>query len=915
MNKNKSKTLTVCILAYSLAGCDNTGSTTSKALAAKPALKSTLKTNTNNYGIWANITERDSREFKSKIHFLVNNDTSKYNISLLGCDNQKLTPKFDDMIPGYHYGVTKTYNSIYEKDNITGVGIPDPADVGTNTIWFDGIDEGSISHSAYSNCVFKASSQDVGVPFYFLLSFDNVVENSYFPDGSFNNQPFIDAQMEHSIWWPLVNQSLPVGVATLTGLSATVKSYKAYDFNPNDVIAFQNRNLITLQASINERVDTILWNVNTISEKYLKYLANPNLHPLDALSSQQYLDDSIAALRAQQSVLDAETLAEIRQSIINYGKLVAFGTRRNEEWGGLTPKFVRDNVTGAIKVMKKTPVKASFTSDIYGKRTYGKTVFAEGQLVQEKKVLDISRAKLGEAEKRIIAGDTEYNLIDMAKRRGFSSVAEFMKSDNNLEKMVKTLYSNSDKIYEVEQENGTVVRVMHPLTDEGTLFRGRAQLYTDGYMERKTISEMAADASKVRALNTLRSIAYGVTSFAIVYAVTQYGITPVIQALTEPQGGFQHDATKVHISPVSNEFATSWNQTHEEQIQNNVNITVKDANTLHAQYTITPNTSKIDSQANLSIILSAERTPWIGDYNTDTAYLQSIGHDNMPMDAVLGMQFVTTSVPDDTIQFNQEQSLYRAYGLSPVDKFKQPKVFLQGDLSDTPLSQINIHSGEKLNLEVVVPKPDYLSNESSVLGGLNIALVSFEGAESDNLLLVRNDYDMELLDTGFNTDVLEAKFNCPPNTLVGSPCLLTLTMSGNVMPARFMAKLLISDMTSETLSIPLNVNYNLITDPSSFKVNEGNTRDQHTLKITNNSQYDYSKIIITGLPSTATTKTDDCINNMLKKGATCSITYSFSKVAEGDYKVIIKGVPDNVSGDMIGDAYISTLDIIVSMKI
>jgi hypothetical protein len=367
--------------------------------------------------------------------------------------------------------------------------------------------------------------------------------------------------------------------------------------------------------------------------------------------------------------------------------------------------------------------------------------------------------------------------------------------------------------------------------------------------------------------------------------------------------------------------------TKKECITANTKVSYHSGDSVAAGYVVTPTDPKLSSQDELNVGIIALHTPYLYGLNS-SKYLTGTGaRGKEEGGAVLALtvsQNATEYSPAvmkqlEALELGAEGFTAPNYLPEPILTMKttpevqhQSKLMLQGS---TELKELSIHGGEQLRLNVTVPKPaEYSDVDSLPLGGFHIKYLDEYSTENSYLLFVHNDYvkdDFAAYEKPIGIDVLEGKFTCPTRTHIGEPCELQLSMPKNSISGQHDGKLIISDLFSNEVTIPIHSNYNISNNPPSFELEAGSVVGNSTLTITNTSGKEYKELKYFDLPPGAAVVGGSCITGTLPDKASCAMFLDLKKVPEGSYVMTIKGVGQDGTSATI-DSF--ALPINVNMK-
>ncbi len=238
---------------------------------------------------------------------------------------------------------------------------------------------------------------------------------------------------------------------------------------------------------------------------------------------------------------------------------------------------------------------------------------------------------------------------------------------------------------------------------------------------------------------------------------------------------------------------------------------------------------------------------------------------------------------------------------------------LKGGAFDGALA---LNNNQEANLTVFLPS-NINSKQTLINGGGfsvryvdNPADTSLE-SQITNPLIIKSDELRSSFDSleSATPHYLYAKFNCKFPNPVGIKCPLSLSLGGYSDSAnqaiRSKGKLYISDLNSHTTAIPVYLNYNLISEPQAFTYTQG-TPGVYRLSLMNAGLERYVSVQINGLPQGTKIVSNSC-NNGLSKGEQCQVDLDFSNVTtNGNYIATLTGIRNNYQGSTISG--VSSLD-------
>ena len=115
---------------------------------------------------------------------------------------------------------------------------------------------------------------------------------------------------------------------------------------------------------------------------------------------------------------------------------------------------------------------------------------------------------------------------------------------------------------------------------------------------------------------------------------------------------------------------------------------------------------------------------------------------------------------------------------------------------------------------------------------------------------------------------------------------------------KHLQNLYLADGNSKTAMIPVYVNYNLVSEPQSQELSNGDNTPVKIL-VKNFSSAAYDRIIVSGLPSTAILLANSdglpSCSASLGSQQSCELSYDLSGVDSGSYSMVIYGAKN---GDM-----------------
>jgi hypothetical protein len=241
----------------------------------------------------------------------------------------------------------------------------------------------------------------------------------------------------------------------------------------------------------------------------------------------------------------------------------------------------------------------------------------------------------------------------------------------------------------------------------------------------------------------------------------------------------------------------------------------------------------------------------------------------------------------------------------------------KNSISQNGISGLFLNPNQEFKLSVQVPKSSGNSGEDLVSTGLvaNFTLSEESGTtyvrEIHNTLMA-SEIDKEATESATKdmvTPYLYSGYDCSFPTKIGDTCNLKLKVGGMNDGKKHRGHLYLAEGISRTTSIPVYLNYHLISEPNAISISENEPSTQ-VLQMMNSSSIDYSKVELSGLPSGAKIVSNSCSNG-LGSGQQCQIGYDLSGVEVGDYQVKINGIVSGASG-LVPEADSSDLKLTVT---
>ncbi len=413
---------------------------------------------------------------------------------------------------------------------------------------------------------------------------------------------------------------------------------------------------------------------------------------------------------------------------------------------------------------------------------------------------------------------------------------------------------------------------------------------------------------------------------------------------TNGKGNYKSNMVMLSLDAPSAADAAAWNASHDAAHQIGATTLATPINpgaanggntSLSQTMRFTFKNSQNDQQLGNMISLNSISTPWLRGYTTQDPYIGDVSEKSANQtDALINMSVedltVASAVKDASNSYNIQRlanlgvsSLGQdlrfdapVYKVQTIVNTKDNKVIYKAGARDglfasrNGLVKINDIDGFALNqnqrttLDVQIPASSLgrlkglLKTSGPVYGqGFSASLVDDDESGARVYTPVKSDFFLQSNDQNVGGFFFN-KFNCGYPTQVGSSCSFTMMIAGQSDNKKHLAKLYLADGNSKTTAVPVYVNYNLVSEPQSALINNGDASPVKIL-VKNFSGSSYKQVKVSGLPTGAqllanTDGTPTCNGNLASQQV-CELSYDFSQVNSGNYSLVIYGTDGSSS--------------------
>ena len=523
-----------------------------------------------------------------------------------------------------------------------------------------------------------------------------------------------------------------------------------------------------------------------------------------------------------------------------------------------------------------------------------------------------------EYQPRSVIENGEIHIYDIDNIDITNNVLDEIKLENDINSLKSIMIKNPNII--------NPSQLLNAILTDTTLSVGEREVAENGVdeiMEFGTfkVVEGFSDATSLGLSGVVGFIAFQVaTDFVTKWATPDSSV----------QGSERTGRVVTHFEVPTSADVAAWNNAHTEssmQIDANTIVTHAESNgpNIHIdKFALTDNPAH-----NISIFSKVLTSPFIRPYNNDTdPYLGDLrnGGVDHKHDAVIQVNISDNSVDFEKNDINDAQNaVYTSLGygdavpvLHPAPQWSVSSIQdrhtgkVVYSAKSNPHNTLYASNGLKrvgdieglfvMSGESVVINTTLLSDPNhpdyQYGGGMD---VSYVVADDDNVSESGIDPWIDQIDSSdeesmlskYNTDnpessikYLFAKANqTSMSPKVGDNIPLTLVLDG-MSGSKSEGHLYLADQNSKTVSIPVYLNYHLVTEPKAYTVSMGDS-DIYPLTLLNNGNR-YESISVSGLPDGTKIVNNSCSNG-LDQDKQCEIDFDFSGVDMGSSDIIITG--------------------------
>ena len=900
--KLKRLTCLITILAFSgqtllLSGCaEGAGGASATGSNANPPVGG--EENLNDHRLWTNITGYDNTSKGSQLDLSFNNNSSN-DLELVGCDNDPtIKNNLESNIPGLFAAQrTKKFDSKWSAyANSTG-SILDAKHIPDNNLSFNG------SSSRNYNCYYRIFHPEAGAFLYVKLNAQEVKLATH--GAGTVGQPNIDMKA-------LADSSM--GAAVKGGDLKLSDLSKPLDWSSqkNAQMSLINYTDKKIYSGVNNQLDVINQNLmilNATSNNLERVEFDPNFYWLTQIHTKEKLLGQLGDVFGCYGQ-DAENLVKDLESL-RYRVT-------QKDW-----EFSIKNLSG-----QKIPLRES-TFYVQNPDDFKKLP----EVIKATRVPKFPDAKELALSYEQSAGIAPRNVADIIEQTSYAD-AEFVAGINQTFSIeTQSLQGSSLREIQAEIDSGS--------SRVGTIVASQGEDLAGAVAERATATEMGA----VAAAGIAAGVVFG--SLAVGEGIQQL-VNYFSGSGTNGKGNSHSTMAMLSLDAPSGDEVAKWNASHDEshQLEDNTRVTSSNPddahggnNSLSQSMRFTFKDPSIDQQIGNVVSLNNISSPWIRGYSKEDPFVGDVSETSAHQtDAVVGVSVNelnnVSPVKDAAYAYNNQRlANIGIAGLGQDLRFDAPSYSVQkvvntktnstiykagtsqgllgsrnGMLRINGIDGLVINSGEQTTMNVQIPASSLsrlkgmVKSDAGALNygqGLGASLVSQEESGAMPITPVKSDM---FLSQSKNESSVQPffynKFSCSYPLRVGDNCAFTMMVGGTMDGKKHLQNLYLADGNSKTAMIPVYVNYNLVSEPQSQELSNGDNTPVKIL-VKNFSSAAYDRIIVSGLPSTAILLANSdglpSCSASLGSQQSCELSYDLSGVDSGSYSMVIYGAKN---GDM-----------------